>query len=258
VTWPVIESESIVLFMLILARTAAFFAVFPGLGGAAVPMRIKAAAAATLSALLFTAVPAPALLPVDAFAQVLLILRETIVGLLLGSLVNFVFMAAQFAGEIVGVQMGLAAAGLYDPSTQETVGVNGRFYHFIALLLFLSLDLHHPFLRGLGSSFTLLPVGETTLAPASFLHWGQLSSQVFALALRLAMPVLAALLLLDLALGFLSRLVPQMNIFLVGFPLKIAAGLVVLALGVRSTGPLLVRACDSLLVDFHSLLTWMR
>lgn len=257
-TWPVIETQSVVLFMLILARTAAFFAVFPGLGGGAVPMRVKAAAAAALSALLFTAVPAPALLPSDPFAQVLLVLRESIVGLLLGSLVNFLFMAAQFGGEIIGVQSGLAAAAIYDPNTQETVGVHGRFYYLIALLLFLSLDLHHPFLRGLGRSFSLLPVGEFGIAPASFLHWAKLAGQVFTLALRLSMPVLAALLLLDLALGFLSRLVPQMNIFLVAFPLKIAATLAVLALALRTAGPLLVRTCDRLVLDFHSLLTWMR
>ncbi|MBM4117023.1 flagellar biosynthetic protein FliR [bacterium] len=257
-SWPVIETQSVVLFMLILARTAAFFAVFPGMGGGAVPMRLKAGVAATFSALLFTAVPAPALLPTDPFAQVLLVLRESIVGLLLGSLVNFLFMAAQFGGEIVGVQSGLAAAGIYDPSTQETVGVYGRFYYIVALLLFLSLDLHHPFLRGLGRSFSLLPVGEFGIAPAGFLQWAKLSGQVFTLALRLSMPVIAALLLLDLALGFLSRLVPQMNIFIVGFPLKIVAALAVLALGLRTVGPLLTAAGDRLAVDFHSLLTWMR
>ena len=70
--------------------------------------------------------------------------------------------------------------------------------------------------------------------------------------------MIAALLLLDLALGFLSRLVPQMNIFLVGFPLKIGLGLAVLAVGVHTAGPLLLRALDGLLVDFHSLMTWMR
>jgi len=258
VTWPVLDNTSVVLFLLILARTAAFFSVFPALGGPAVPMRIKAAAAATLSILLYTAVPAPAVMPVELAAQVLMLLRETLIGLMLGSLVHFVFMGAQFAGQAIGVQMGLAAASLFDPSTRETVGVSGRFYYLLALLLFLSLNLHHQFLAGLGRSFTVLPLGETSIPGPGFLHWAELTGQVLMLALRLSMPVLAALLLLDLALGFLGRLVPQMNIFMVGFPLKIALGMAVLALGVRVAGPLLERSFESLLLDFHSLMSWMR
>ena len=158
-TWPVIDGTSAVLFLMILARTAAFFSVFPAFGGGTVPMRFKAGAAAALSVLLFTAVPAPAALPTSTLEQVLLIARESLLGLTLGSLVAFVFMAAQFAGQAIGVQMGLAAASLFDPSSGETVGVNGRFYHLLALLLFVSLDLHHGFLRGFGRSFTLLPLG---------------------------------------------------------------------------------------------------
>jgi flagellar biosynthesis protein FliR len=258
VSWPVLDNTSVLLFMLILARTAAFFSVFPALGGPAVPMRIKAAAAGVLSILLYGAVPAPAVLPTATMAQLLLILRETLLGLMLGSLVHFVFMSAQFAGQAIGVQMGLAAASLFDPSTRETVSVSGRLYYLLALLLFLTLNLHHHFLAGLGRSFTVLPLGETGLAGSGFIRWAELSGQVLFLALRLSMPVLASLLLLDLALGFLGRLVPQMNIFLVGFPLKIALGLMVLALGIKVAGPLMIRAFESLLLDFHSLMSWMR
>ncbi len=257
-SWPTIDNTSAQLFMLILARTTALFAVFPALGGSSVPIRIKAAAAPSLTILLYGVVPAPALLPTAALAQVLLVLRESLVGLLLGSLVHIVFMGAQFAGQAIGVQMGLAAASLFDPTTRETVSVSGRFYYLMALLLFLSLNLHHPFIVGLGRSFTLLPPGEAALSGAGFLRWAELSGQVLMLALRLSMPVLASLLLLDLALGFLGRLVPQMNIFLVGFPLKIAVGLAVMALGVRVAGPLIERAFSGLHRDFYSLLSWMR
>ncbi len=256
-TWPVLDNASVLLFMLVLARSAAFFAVFPALGGASVPPRLKAAAAAVFALLLFSAVPVPAVLPAATLARVLLLLRESLVGLMLGSLVHFVFMGAQFAGQTIGVQMGLAAASLFDPSTQETVGVSGRFYYLLALLLFLSLDLHHGFLAGLARSFTLLPLGESGLPAAGFQRWIELTGQVLILALRLSMPLLASLLLLDIALGFLGRLVPQMNIFLVGFPLKIGLGLGVMALGVKVVGPLLSKAIAGLLRDFYSLMSWM-
>jgi len=256
-TWPVLTEEAVLRFLLVLARASAFFAVFPVFGGGSVPVRFKAGAGGVLALFLFGLVSPLAEMPTHAVGMFLLIFREVVLGLLLGSLVHFVFMGAQFAGQAIGVQMGLAIASIYDPSTRENVGVSGRFYYLMAVLLFLGLDLHHPFIAGFGDSFTLLPIGDTKIAIAGFQHWAELSGQVLLLAVRMSLPVIGALLLVDLALGFLSRLVPQMNIFLVGFPLKIGIGLAALALGISVGARVLRGAIESLLVDFHSLISWM-
>ncbi len=256
-TWPVITEEAVLRFLLVLARATAFFAVFPVFGGGGVPVRIKAGAGGVLALFLFGLVSPLAEMPTHALGMALMMIREVILGLVLGSLVHFVFMGAQFAGQAIGVQMGLAIASIFDPSTGEQVGVSGRFYYLVAILLFLGLDLHHPFLAGFGSSFDLLPIGGTQLAVAGFQHWAELSGQVLLLAVRMSLPVIGALLLVDLALGFLSRLVPQMNIFLVGFPLKIGLGLAALALGIGVGARVLRGAIEALIVDFHSLMSWM-
>jgi len=253
-----LTEEAVLRFMLVLARATAFFAVFPVFGGGGVPIRVKAGAGAVLAVFFFGLVAPLREMPADALGMVLLMIREILLGILLGSLVRFVFMGAQFAGQAIGVQMGLAIASIFDPSTRENVAVSGRFYYLVAVLLFLVLDLHHPFLVGFGRSFTLIPIGETTLAVAGFQHWAELSGQIFLLAMRMSLPVISALLLVDLALGFLSRLVPQMNIFLVGFPLKIGLGLAALALGIGVGARVLHASLDSLVVDFYSLISWVR
>lgn len=257
-SWPVLPELEVLHFLLVLARTGAFLAVFPAFGDATVPWRIKAGATGIISLLLIGSTPLPAALPSHWLGLALLIARETFVGLLLASLVRFVFMGAQFAGQAIGVQMGLGAASLFDPSTRVTVMVNGQFYYLMAVLLFLSLNLHHAFLEGFARSFRVLPTGETGVNLNGVMQWIRFSGQVLLLALRLSLPVIGALLLLDLALGFMARLVPQMNIFLMGFPLKIALGFAVLALGVGAAGRLLSQAAGRLLIDFNSVLSWLR
>jgi len=258
VSWPLPPELEILQFLLVLARSSAFLAVFPVFGDATVPMRIKAGAAGVISLLLAGITPAPLAAPATGLGLALIIGREILIGLLLGSLVRFVFMGAQFAGQTIGVQMGLGAASLFDPGTRVTVMVNGRFYYLMAVLLFLSLNLHHPFLEGLGRSFQVLPTGQASLNVAGIEQWARFSGSVLLLALRLSLPVIGALLILDLALGFLARLVPQMNIFLMGFPLKIALGFAVLALGVGAAGRVMREAMDQILLDFHSVMSWLR
>ncbi len=256
-TWPVVTEEAVLRFLLVLARSSAFFAAFPVFGGGGVPVRIKAGAGAVLALFFFGMVDPLQVMPTHALGMALLIIREVIMGILLGSLVHFVFMGAQFAGQAIGVQMGLAIASIYDPSTKENVSVSGRFYYLVAVLLFLGLNLHHPFLAGFADSFDLIPIGETTIAVAGFQHWAELSGKVLMLAMRMSLPVISALLLVDMALGFLSRLVPQMNIFLVGFPIKIGLGLAALAMGVGVGAKVLRSALEALVVDFHSLMSWV-
>ncbi|MCP4548764.1 MAG: flagellar biosynthetic protein FliR [bacterium] len=256
--WAYPDDTSIMLFMLLLARTASFFAVFPAFGGGTVPRRIKGAVAGVMCILLYSIVPPLAQMPPDLGSALLLLGREVLIGLLLGSIIHFVFMAAQFAGQTIGVQMGLSAASLFDPSTKEQVAVSGRFYYLMAIMLFLGLDLHHEFIAGLGRSFTLVPPGSASLPVAGVGQWVALSGKVLTLGVRLSMPVIGALLAVDTALGFLARIVPQMNIFLVGFPVKITVGLAVMLLGIGSAGRLLSDSLGSLLTDFYSVMSWIR
>ena len=257
-TWPILNELWMLSFLLILARCLAFLSVFPAIGDSAVPALVKIGAAGTISILLVSTVQPIGAMPTHWLSGALLMMRETLLGLLMGSLLRFAFMGAQFAGQAIGVQMGLGAASLYDPGTKATVAVSGRLYYLMAILLFISLDMHHAFIEDFGRSFRLLPLGEIGPGPGAFYHWAGLSGRVLVLGLRLSLPVIGALLLLDVALGFMARLVPQMNIFLVGFPLKIALGFMILALGLGGAGRVLRGAMEGLTLDLHSLMSWMR
>ncbi len=257
-TWPVINEVELVSFLLILFRCAAFIAMFPAFGNSTVPRRVKLGVAASIGILLYTNVPHLTAVPDHWMELALFALREMLLGLLMGSLLRFAFMGAQFAGQTIGVQMGLGAASIYDPGTKATVMVNGRLYYLIAVLLFLGLNLHHRFIEIFAQSFTLLPLGEIGPGPEAFHYWAKMTGKVLLLGVRLSLPVIAALLILDTALGFMARLVPQMNIFMVGFPLKIALGFAVLALGVGGASRILRGAMESLTGDLQSLMLWMR
>jgi flagellar biosynthetic protein FliR len=258
VTWPIFDELGMITFMLVLARTASFISMFPAFGNNTVPTRIKVGAAAAISILLYSNVPHLNALPGHWVQLVLLVLRETMLGLLMGSILRFAFMGAQFAGQTIGVQMGLGAASIYDPGTSATLMVNGRLYYLIAVLLFLGLNLHHPFIENFGRSFKLLPIGSIGPPAGAFHHWASLTGKVLLLGLRLSLPVLGALLILDTALAFMARLVPQMNIFLIGFPLKITLGFTVIALGMGGAGRVLKNSIEYLMQDFESLMIWMR
>lgn len=138
------------------------------------------------------------------------------------------FIAIRFGGQLVGIQMGFSLAQVFDPVARQEVPLVGKLQESLCVLLFLILDGHHILLRGLG--FSVQKIGPGGFPDPYLLFDTVLSvgGSVFLLALQVGAPVLAALFLTDAALGFVARTVPQMNIFLIGIPIKIAAGLLFL------------------------------
>src|SRR5262249_49646261 len=125
-----------------------------------------------------------------------------------------------------GMQMGLSIMNLVDPSTGASMPVIAQFYGLFATLLFFVLDAHHIFVRGIFMSFDLAPLGAPGFSPGIAVTLTTLVGKLFVMSVELAAPVMAALFLADVALGLVARTIPQMNIFTIGFPLKIALGLV--------------------------------
>jgi len=167
------------------------------------------------------------------------------------------FMAFQFGGQIVGFQMGFAIVNVVDPQSQQQVSLIGSLEYTIAALLFLVLNGHHLLLMALARSFTIVP--PLSVSPDVEVYGGlvRMTSQVFVIAVRIAAPAMAALLLTNVALSIIARTVPQMNIFIVGFPIGIAVGLASLAF----SAPLLVRIFGQLLsqlqTDLAAVLAWL-
>lgn len=218
-------------------RILALIAAAPFFGARGIPAHLKIAMAFILTMLIAPLLPPmPSIQP--ASAQGLLILvQQLMIGSAMGLIMRLAFSAMEMAGHITGLQMGLGFATFFDPQNSSQVPILGQFLGVMALLLFLALNGHLMMISVLVESFSTLPVGSAgaitnwkvlTLAGGNIFMWGVL----------LSMPVLAALMLANIALAVLTRAAPQLNIFAVGFPITLAVGLIVLSLSLPYFLPL--------------------
>jgi flagellar biosynthetic protein FliR len=155
--------------------------------------------------------------------------KEILCGLLIGFMATVLFIAVQLAGQIIGFQIGFAVMEVYDPSVSQSISIIGQFQYMIAMLIFLAVDGHHLLINAVVQSFTIVPLGQISFTGLSAEIATKICIDVFAIAVKLGAPVIVTLFLTDVALGIIARTVPQMNVFIVAFPLKIGAGLLILA-----------------------------
>jgi len=148
---------------------------------------------------------------------------------------RIVFSAVEMAGEVIGLQMGLNFAGFFDPTTNQQTSAVGRFFGNTTMLLFVVINGHLMVLLAVISSFHTFPVGSGTLDAIAQMRIHELGAVVFRYGLWIALPMIGMMLFINIVLGFISRIAPQMNAFAIGFPLTLSAGLV----GIAATLPLL-------------------
>jgi flagellar biosynthetic protein FliR len=177
-------------------------------------------------------------LPADTLSLGILIIRETLIGISLGLLSRIIFAAVEFCGQLVGMQMGFSMSSMFDPSMGQ-VPLMATLQVLLAMLLFLSLEIHHVFIRAIVESYQVMPPGSWHMSGGLLKFVMMLTTDLFVLGLKLAAPVMVALLATSVVLGIMARSFPQMNIFMVSMPLNIGIGLLVLGL--------------SLLVFMHTL-----
>jgi len=153
---------------------------------------------------------------------------ESALGVLLGLVAQFIFAGVQLGGQLAGIQMGFGIANLIDPQSHAQVTIIAQWQQLMTLLAFLVLDAHHLLIRALLESFRTAPPGAVGLAAAGVGRAVELAGSLFVLGARIAAPVLIVLLLTNGALGVLARTIPQLNVFVVGFPVNVGVGLLVL------------------------------
>ena len=146
-------------------------------------------------------------------------------GVVMGFVVLLLFVGIQFAGQLAGLQMGFGIVNVIDPQSSNHVSIMGQFLNVLAILLLLSLNGHHTILTGLVTSFETIPLGGVELKVGLMYKMITLTTQVFVIAIQISAPIMTALFLVTVALGVLARTVPQMNVFMVGFPVQITVGL---------------------------------
>lgn len=209
-------------------RIGSIFLFPPLFSSDAIPIPLKAAFTIVLTALLYP-VYGPLVVRTDVLGWLRIAGGEIVVGLAMGLALQLVFEAVLTAGQIIGIQTGFSLITILDPQTQADTQVLAIFYQLTALLIFLQLNVHQWLLRGLAASFVLLPPGRVFASAGLTRTLLHAAGTVWVVALQIAMPVVAATLLVDIALGFISKASPQLPVIFVGLSIKNLLGLLILA-----------------------------
>jgi flagellar biosynthetic protein FliR len=235
-------------FMYPFFRFAALASTAPLLSHASVPRRARLGLALLLTVLVAPTLPvAPAVTPFSIPGGVLLV-QQVMVGLAIGFVMQFAFAAVTLAGDMIGLQMGLSFASLVDPSHSEQVPLVGAFLSVILMLVFMAMNGHLLMIGALVDSFTAFPVQADAIAQPDWRGLARGAESIFSSGLQIALPVIAALMVVSLALGVLTRTAPQLNLFAVGFPVTLIVGLLMLMLAMPYIMPALQRLFDGTLL----------
>ncbi|MES2297825.1 MAG: flagellar biosynthetic protein FliR [Pseudomonadota bacterium] len=213
-----------------LSRILGLIAAAPLFGNASVPVSVKVALGTLLALIMAPAIPAmPAADPVS-LAGFLIVLQEMLIGLGMGFAMRIVFAAVEMAGEAASLTMGLGFATFFDPQSQGRSSAISQFLTLIATMAFLAINAHLVLLSALAESFVTMPVSASPLGTGAPFALARFGGVIFSAGLQLALPILAALLITNVALGILTRAAPQLNIFGIGFPISLGVGFLVISL----------------------------
>lgn len=222
-------------FALLFVRLGAVLTIAPVFSSRVMPARVRVFFALALA---ITFLP---LVPTNIHAHeagpvglLLMIAREVLLGLVLGLVASGVFFAIQIAGQLLGLQMGLGLSNVIDPQSDARIAVSAQFQYFLFTLVFLTLDGHHILIRVVAETLNIVPLGTFELNGATMDLISHEIGRVFEIALRVGGPVIAFLFISSVALGIVARTVPHMNIFVIGFPIKIIGGLVMMLITMPS------------------------
>jgi flagellar biosynthetic protein FliR len=222
-----------------LLRLLGLFAVAPVLSSRALPVRVRVGLALLVAVAAQPALPAMPAPPLDSPAALAMVLQQVVTGLAIGFAARIAFAAVEFAGELIGLQMGLNFAGFFDPSTGSQGTVTARFLATLATWLFVVIDGHLLLVALVVSSFERFPVDGHPLAITDRLQPHRWGAEIFRHGLWLALPTLAVLTFVNLALGVISRVAQQLQVFSVGFAVTVSVGLAGLMLTLPAMqGPL--------------------
>ncbi|RIW36421.1 flagellar type III secretion system protein FliR [Bacillus salacetis] len=217
------------IFLLVFMRVSAFFITLPLFSYRSIPAQHRIGFAGAIAWIMYYTIDASPI-ALDA-AYILLIMKEAMIGLFIGFTAYMIISAIQVAGSFIDFQMGFAIANVIDPQTGAQSPLVGQYLYTFALLLLLAVDGHHLLLDGVFYSYQFIPIDQ------AWIPFGNENlveyiintfNSVFIIAFQMSIPVVATLFLVDVALGIVARTVPQLNIFVVGFPIKIAVSFLVL------------------------------
>ncbi len=222
--------QEIQIFLLIFVRVAGMMAVLPIFGDQSVPLVLRMGLSFFLAVILYPVVPKAVPVPAGVADFIFGLSQTLFVGLFIGFFGLIFFGGIQLAGEIAGFQMGFAIVSVLDPMSRIQMSIIAQFQYFMAILIFLTLEGHHLMIRGIAESFNFIPLLGASWNGDLGRILINMTGEMFVLAVKISAPIFLTLLLTNVGLGIVARTLPQMNVFIVGFPLQIGLGLATLAI----------------------------
>jgi len=235
--------------LLIFIRMTGLFVVTPIFGRRNIPTYFKIGFAFLLALIMVNTIQIPRLEYFNSiYMYALLALKEFLAGVAIGYVSYLVFTAIYLSGQVLDMQIGFGIVNVIDPLSNIQVPITSNFYFILCILVFFGVNGHHMIIRALFDSYRLVPIGSAVFDGTMMNDVVGLFGEMFKVGFKIAAPVVAALLVCDVALGVISKAMPQLNVFIVGMPLKIILGILVVLI----TIPVFITLAHSLIGVMNS------
>ncbi len=233
-----------------LLRILALISTAPILSERSIPKRVKIGLAILITIIVAPTLP-PVNVPIFSAPALWVGLQQILIGVAIGFTMQFAFAAVRMAGELIGLQMGLSFATFFDPGSRLNMPIIARIIDLLAMLLFMAFDGHLWLISMLVDTFHTLPIGGDAGNSTAFMALTRAAGLIFISGLMLALPLITLLLTVNLALGLLNRMAPQLSVFVIGFPITLTVGMLLISLLM----PLIAPFCEHLFSEVFNLLS---
>ncbi len=225
--------------LLVLIRMSGLFILSPVFGRQNMPALFKVGFAFFLALIYITATENLAVDYQESMVlYVIYVIKELAIGIVMGYVTYIVMSGIYLAGQIIDNQIGFGYANVLDPITNIQVPLTSNFYYTYIILIFLLINGHHMIIRALFYSYKVIPLGQLTFSSDVIQELGSLMAEMFGIALRISAPIIAAVFIADVVLGVLSKTIPEMNVFVLGMPIKVMLGLIIITITISNAVPI--------------------
>lgn len=225
-----ITIENFETFLFVLVRITGFMFSAPFFSVRNSPARVRIGLSLFIAILLFYSTSYENVVYTGVIEYSILIVKEAIVGLIMGLFANLAYYILSFVGQMIDSEIGLSMSNILDPISNTQVTITANFYSYMIMIIMLITNLHHQFIKALTDSFVVIPLGQAIIRTDMYKLMINFIIDFFLIGFRIILPVFATTLIVNVILGILARVAPQMNMFVVGLQIKIIAGLVILLL----------------------------
>lgn len=220
--------ENVEFYLVLLVRISAFMFSAPFFSMSNVPVKVKVGLAFFITIFVYSMIGYQPLHYVGMIGFSMLLIKEAIVGLLIGYMANISTFILGFTGQFIDMEIGFSMVNVLDPVSKVQTTITGNFYSYMVMLMLLATNMHYFVLRAIVDSFRLIPVERAILSKNLYEIMVRFLGEYFVIGFRIALPIFSCILIINVVLGILAKVAPQMNIFVIGMQLKIIVGLFIL------------------------------